>query len=118
MKPMDDRVVFLTGAAEGLGQEIAAELARAGKRLALFDVQAEKLQAVADQLAADTEVLPLAVDLADAAATAQAVQHALDHYGPPRALIHNAAVRADASPGAGGSRLQHCRQHNHSRREH
>jgi NAD(P)-dependent dehydrogenase (short-subunit alcohol dehydrogenase family) len=92
MKPMDDRVVFLTGAAEGLGREIAAELARAGKRLALLDVQAEKLQAVADQLAADTEVLPLAVDLADAAATAQAVQHALDHYGPPRALIHNAAV--------------------------
>jgi len=92
MKPMDDRVVFLTGAAEGLGQEIAAELARAGKRLALFDVQAEKLQAVADQLAADTEILPLAVDLADAAATAEAVQHALDHYGPPRALIHNAAV--------------------------
>jgi len=41
MKPMDDRVVFLTGAAEGLGREIAAELARAGKRLALFDVQAE-----------------------------------------------------------------------------
>jgi len=38
MKPMDDRVVFLTGAAEGLGREIAAELARAGKRLALFDV--------------------------------------------------------------------------------
>ena len=188
MKPMDDRVVFLTGAAEGLGQEIAAELARAGKRLALFDVQAEKLQAVADRLAADTEVLPLAVDLADAAATAQAVQQALDHYGPPRALIHNAAVlrevammdvtfenwrrevdvilqaafilsravwpgmvlarkgsilylssgsavmgfvketayspgktwpgRADASPGAGGSRLQHCRQHDHARREH
>ncbi len=35
MKLMDDRVVFLTGAAEGLGQEIAAELARAGTRLAL-----------------------------------------------------------------------------------
>jgi NAD(P)-dependent dehydrogenase (short-subunit alcohol dehydrogenase family) len=92
MKPMDDRVVFLTGAAEGLGREIAIALARAGKRLALFDVQAEKLTAVADQLAADTEVLPLVVDLADAAATEQAVGRALQHYGTPRALIHNAAV--------------------------
>jgi NAD(P)-dependent dehydrogenase (short-subunit alcohol dehydrogenase family) len=92
MKPMDDRVVFLTGAAEGLGREIATALAGAGKRLALFDNQAEKLTAVAEQLAADTEVLPLFVDLADAAATEQAVERALQHYGPPRALIHNAAV--------------------------
>jgi NAD(P)-dependent dehydrogenase (short-subunit alcohol dehydrogenase family) len=89
---MDDRVVFLTGAAEGLGSEVARELAKAGKRLALFDVQAEKLQAVADELAPVTEVLPLAVDLADATATQQAVDKAIEHYGTPRALIHDAAV--------------------------
>jgi NAD(P)-dependent dehydrogenase (short-subunit alcohol dehydrogenase family) len=92
VKQMDDRVVFLTGAAEGLGREVAGELAKAGKRLALFDVQAEKLQAVTDELASVTEVLPLVVDLADAEATQQAVDRALDHYGPPRALIHDAAV--------------------------
>jgi NAD(P)-dependent dehydrogenase (short-subunit alcohol dehydrogenase family) len=92
VKPMDDRVVFLTGAAEGLGREVARELAKAGKQLALFDVQAEKLQAVTDELASVTEVLPLVVDLADAAATGEAVQHAMEHYGPPRALIHDAAV--------------------------
>ena len=97
MKPMDDRVVFLTGAAEGLGREVARELAKAGKRLALFDVQAEKLQAVAGELAPVTEVLPLVVDLADAAATEQAVQQALEHYGPPRALIHDAAVLKEVS---------------------
>ena len=97
MKPMDDRVVFLTGAAEGLGREVARELAKAGKRLALFDVQAEKLRAVADELASATEVLPLVVDLADAAATEYAVQQALEHYGPPRALIHDAAVLKEVS---------------------
>ena len=92
MTQMDDRVVFLTGAAEGLGREVARELAKAGKRLALFDVQAEKLQAVADELASVTEVLPVAVDLADATATQQAVDKAIEHYGTPRALIHDAAV--------------------------
>jgi len=92
VKQMDDRVVFLTGAAEGLGREVARELASAGKHLALFDVQAEKLQAIADELAPVTEVLPLVVDLADAAATETAVQKAIDHYGTPRALIHDAAV--------------------------
>jgi NADP-dependent 3-hydroxy acid dehydrogenase YdfG len=79
VKPMDDRVVFLTGAAEGLGREVARELAKAGKRLALFDVQAEKLQAITDELASATEVLPLVVDLADAAATQQAAAQALEH---------------------------------------
>ena len=92
MKPMDDRVVFLTGAAEGLGREVARELAKAGKRLALLDVQAGKLHAIAEELASATEVLPLVADLADAVATEQAVQRGLEFYGPPRALIHNAAV--------------------------
>ena len=92
MKPMDDRVVFLTGAADGLGAEVARELAQAGKRLALFDVQAEKLHAMADELASVTEVLPLVVDLADAAATEEAASKAMEHYGTPRALIHDAAV--------------------------
>ena len=92
MKPMDDRVVFLTGAADGLGAEVARELAQAGKRLALFDVQAEKLHAMADELAAGTEVLPLVVDRADAAATEEAASKAMEHYGTPRALIHDAAV--------------------------
>jgi NAD(P)-dependent dehydrogenase (short-subunit alcohol dehydrogenase family) len=89
---MDDGVVFLTGAADGLGAEVARELAKAGKRLALFDVQAEKLQAMADELAPVTEVLPLVVDLADAAATEAAVSKAMEHYGTPHALIHDAAV--------------------------
>jgi NAD(P)-dependent dehydrogenase (short-subunit alcohol dehydrogenase family) len=97
VKQMDDRVVFLTGAAEGLGGEVARELAKAGKRLALFDVQAEKLQAVADELASVTDVLPLVVDLADADATEEAVRKAIEHYGPPRALIHDAAVLKEVS---------------------
>jgi NAD(P)-dependent dehydrogenase (short-subunit alcohol dehydrogenase family) len=92
VQPMDDRVVFLSGAAEGLGREVARELAKAGKRLALFDVQGGKLQALAEELGSVTEVLPLVVDLADATATEEAVQQALAHYGPPRALIHDAAV--------------------------
>ena len=87
MAPADESVVFLTGAAEGLGGEIARELAKAGQRLALFDVQADKLQAVADELAPVTEVLPLVVDLSDAAATEQAVQRALRHYGDRKSVV-------------------------------
>jgi NADP-dependent 3-hydroxy acid dehydrogenase YdfG len=94
VKEMDDRVVFLTGAAEGLGREVARELAKAGKHLALFDVQAEKLQAVTDELASVTTVLPLAVDLADADATEQAAARALEH-----AFAFLASIDADFATG-------------------
>lgn len=93
-----DRVAFLTGAAEGLGREIARELAAAGMRLALFDVQGDKLNRVAEELTGKgVEVLPIVVDLADAEATRQAVERALDHYGTPRVLIHDAALLREVS---------------------
>lgn len=92
------RVAFLTGAAEGLGREIAQELAGAGMRLALMDVQGDKLAALADELTgAGADVLPIVVDLADADATLAAAARALEHYGTPRVLIHNAAVLREVS---------------------
>ncbi|WP_433261061.1 SDR family NAD(P)-dependent oxidoreductase [Actinosynnema sp. CS-041913] len=92
------RVAFLTGAAEGLGREIARELVAAGMRVALMDVQGEKLAALTGQLrSAGGDVLPLVVDLADPVATQDATEAALAHYGPPRALIHNAAVLKEVS---------------------
>jgi NAD(P)-dependent dehydrogenase (short-subunit alcohol dehydrogenase family) len=94
----DDNVVFLTGAADGLGREIARELAAAGLRLALFDIQAGKLKSLAAELTrAGREVLPFEVDLADAAATGQAVAGALASYPNPRAFIHDAAVLKEVS---------------------
>lgn len=98
MIELDGQVAFLTGAAEGLGREVARALAAAGMRLALMDVQGEKLRSVAAELeAGGTEVLPIVVDLADAGATNRAAEEALDHYGTPRVLIHDAAVLREVS---------------------
>lgn len=93
MIDVEGRVAFLTGAAEGLGREIAAQLVAAGMRVALMDVQEAKLHAVAEHLRGrGGDVLPIVVDLADAASTRDAAEQALAHYGTPRALIHNAAL--------------------------
>ncbi|MEU5690784.1 SDR family oxidoreductase [Actinosynnema sp. NPDC020468] len=92
------RVAFLTGAAEGLGREIARELVAGGMRVALMDVQGDKLAALTDELrSGGADVLPIVVDLADPVATAAAVETALGHYGTPRVLIHNAAVLREVS---------------------
>ncbi len=84
---------FLSGAADGLGNAIARELAARGMNLVLFDVQEAKVAALAHELQSlGVQSLPVAVDLADAAATATAVDHAVGKVGAPRALIHDAAV--------------------------
>ena len=98
IEDIQGKVAFLTGAAEGLGYQIAKAYARAGLKIALMDVQADKLKALAEELqAGGTDCLPIVVDLADVAATQAAVDQALAHYGTPRVLVHNAAVLREVS---------------------
>ncbi|MYD11613.1 MAG: SDR family oxidoreductase [Chloroflexi bacterium] len=87
------QAAVVTGAAQGLGYAIAKAYAAAGMRLALMDLRGDILERVADELRADGgDVLPLTVDLADADATQSAIDAALAEYGPPRVLVHNAAL--------------------------
>lgn len=84
---------IVTGVAEGLGNKIARAYAKEGMRLALMDVQTEKLNALAEELKSDgVDCLSISVDLSDASQTQAAIAQALDHYGTPRVLVHNAAV--------------------------
>lgn len=93
MKDVRNGIAYLTGAADGLGLAIAEELARIGMRLALFDIQETKLRGVSARLtAAGAAVSAYPVDLSDARATQSAVRAAIAEVGPPRALIHDAAI--------------------------
>ncbi len=87
------QTAVVTGAAQGLGHAIAKAYVSEGMRVALMDVRADILATVADELQAQGgDVLPIAVDLADAQQTQAAIDTAIDHYGAPRVLIHNAAL--------------------------
>src|SRR5215216_5097939 len=93
MSNLKDVFGIVTGVAEGLGNHIARAYAREGMRLALMDVQTEKLNGLARELTADgVDCLPISVDLSDASQTQNAIERALKHYGTPRVLVHNAAV--------------------------
>ena len=95
---LNGAVAIVTGAANGMGLAIVKAYAREGMRLALMDVQADRLQAVADEInAAGGDALAIPVDLSDAADTDRAIQVALAHYGTPRVLIHNAALLVQRS---------------------
>ncbi len=83
----------ITGAAQGLGYAIAKAYAREGMRLALMDIRGDLLADVAAELGAlGADVLPLPVDLSDAAATRRAIDATLERYGAPRVVVHNAAL--------------------------
>jgi NAD(P)-dependent dehydrogenase (short-subunit alcohol dehydrogenase family) len=93
MMHLQGTTAIVTGAAQGLGYAISKAYAREGMRLALMDIRGDKLDALADELrAAETEVLPIQVDLSDAADTQRAADAALAWGGAPRVLVHNAAL--------------------------
>ena len=87
------KIAVVTGAAQGLGYAIAKRYTAEGMRVALMDVRADLLTQVAAELTAEGgDVLPITVDLSDAAETQAAIDTALAHFGTPRVLVHNAAL--------------------------
>lgn len=95
MADLTGRVALVTGAARGLGLHIAAELARAGMKIAGLDTRSEELAAALDDLenryGAATLALPASVaseqDVVDAVGRTTAV------FGPIHALVNNAGIR-------------------------
>ncbi|MEU5567477.1 SDR family NAD(P)-dependent oxidoreductase [Micromonospora musae] len=85
----------LTGAASGIGAELAHGLARRGSHLVLLDRDAERLDAVAAALDAahpDLEIDTHVVDLADAVATDRVAAEIRRRHPRVRLLINNAGV--------------------------
>ena len=85
---------IVTGAAQGLGRAISTAYARAGMRVALMDVRQDLLDDACAELrrTENADCLAIPVDLADADSTTAAARRAIDHYGAPRVLVHNAAI--------------------------
>ena len=95
MNPSFAKAVLLTGAAGGLGSAMAEALAGDGHRLALADRDEERLQALTNRLwqrHGDGVLLPLALDLTDEDACAEAVGRAAEHFGRLDILVNNAGI--------------------------
>lgn len=87
------RTAFVTGAARGLGREIAHALARGGFGLYLADILADRLEATAQDLRdsghrVETRVL----DVSDKAQCVAAVADCVERTGNLSVLVNNAGV--------------------------
>ena len=93
-RPLEGRVVVVTGAAGNLGGATARAFARAGARLALVGRDLESMRGTAAELAAATgaEVEAYAADLADAGATAALAGDVMARFGAIDAVAHTAGA--------------------------
>jgi meso-butanediol dehydrogenase/(S,S)-butanediol dehydrogenase/diacetyl reductase len=90
---MAGKVAFITGAARGLGREIAYALARDGHRLYLVDILAERLEATAAELReAGHEVIAREVDVSVRQQCVDAVADCVDRFGELAVLVNCAAI--------------------------
>ena len=87
----DGQVVMVTGGGSGIGRCSAHELARLGAQVVLVGRKAEKLQAVADEIAADGGAASwFACDIRSEDAVTLLVQQVLAAHGRIDGLVNNA----------------------------
>ncbi|MFJ3958425.1 SDR family NAD(P)-dependent oxidoreductase [Arthrobacter sp. NPDC090010] len=82
------RVVFLTGAARGIGKATALRLFEEGANLALADRDLVGVERVGEELGDPTRVRALPCDLTDRASVDGAVQSAVDFFGGIDVLVN------------------------------
>ncbi|MCC6076725.1 SDR family NAD(P)-dependent oxidoreductase [Pseudomonas sp. GCM10022188] len=91
--PTQSHIALVTGAAQGLGNHIAARLLAAGYRVVLTDRSLPAAEAAALALDATGEkVMPLALDVARPADFEAALAAVLERWGGLHILVNNAAV--------------------------
>ena len=89
-----DRVALITGAAQGLGFEIAEELARAGAHVILNGRQAQRLESAAARIRGKGGTAsPLAFDIADPGEVAQGFERIEAAFGALDVLVSNVGIR-------------------------
>ena len=87
---LDNKVILVTGGADGIGRECVLAYAREGARVAVADIQFEKARETAS--AAGPDCVPIACDVTDAGSVERTVRAILDRYGRLSAVHNNAGI--------------------------
>ena len=91
------QVAIITGAAQGIGRDVALTLAREGANIGLCDINKAALdQAQKEVESYGVKAMSLIVDVSDANQVENAVNKVLDNLGKVDILINNAGITRDS----------------------
>ncbi|GLZ06180.1 oxidoreductase [Actinomadura sp. NBRC 104412] len=94
-----DRVVLVTGAAQGIGESVAVRLASEGARVALLDLPGSPVSDVAARIdAAGERARPYELDVTDTAALNTCVAKVAEDWGRIDGLVNNAGINGPSAP--------------------
>jgi 2-dehydro-3-deoxy-L-rhamnonate dehydrogenase (NAD+) len=89
---LKNRVMVVTGGARGLGYAIAQRALRSGAAVALWDIDAERLERSRAELSELGSVSAVKVELTDEASVEAAAQRTVDTHGAIHALVNSAGI--------------------------
>ncbi|MGD2062758.1 MAG: 3-oxoacyl-[acyl-carrier-protein] reductase [Nitrospirota bacterium] len=95
---LHDRVALVTGAAQGIGRAIAENLAAAGAKVVISDINGEGAASAAAAITAayGVETTAVAGNVADAGEVAAMVKAASEQLGGLHIVVNNAGITRDA----------------------
>ena len=94
-EPLSGRAGIVTGAASGIGRQLAEAFVEAGARVAVLDRDADGAEEAAG--AFGDAAIALSVDICDEAAVEAAVARVRERFGSFDFLVNNAGIRHQAS---------------------
>ncbi len=94
---LKEKVAIITGAAQGIGKEVAYTLAKEGANLGICDINKDVLDQTKKQLeSTGIKVLSFIVDVTDALQVENMVNKVLDNLGKVDILVNNAGITRDS----------------------
>ncbi|MEV4782644.1 3-hydroxybutyrate dehydrogenase [Burkholderia sp. LMU1-1-1.1] len=91
---LKDKVCVVTGAASGIGKEIALIYAREGGKIVIADLNLEAAQATADELkAAGKQAMAVAMNVTDEAQVNAGIAEVIAAWGQIDVLVSNAGIQ-------------------------
>jgi meso-butanediol dehydrogenase / (S,S)-butanediol dehydrogenase / diacetyl reductase len=91
MARLQNKVVFVTGGAQGLGEGIALRLAEEGASVVIADINGAKAQSVVDGLVREgRQAMAVTLDVAERKQMRDAVRKTVERFGRLDVMFNNA----------------------------